>query len=474
MRVEETLTFDETTWEGRVDLRDMSIKELHWDSKKNPSEVKAVLDLREATIGRATFKEVRFQDVVDFSRTNFGRFKVDLMKFVENIRELTDIDFDPVTRLVTVTETSPYVLLNNNTFEKEADFLHVTFSGPTLLIDNRFRSTLDLTDASSTPEASLCLSFNRISRFKLELEHLGSPRSASPYELLIDKPLRSLFTDPLSTSKVRQIVEPASKRRCEFIYKTKGNIQKDNNDNRHVEYLDAIYKTLGQAFKEAKDQGGVNEAWYLQKVVEQNQQRIDSPISYWLSRVLLDIPSRYTVDVWRTVWVSIMIMLVFSVVYWLVLRRLVRSDDPDAHQLQVPAYPARQRAFRIRLFEPIRILQKATSQQETHDERAPRFPCQILRASNVPGCSMRAKSNQEPKDAQDVRDIIPWRDAPALSFRAFTKIGLGTAYPNTGKLTALTLLIWLEWGLGVYMLIHFILAVKNNLPFIAPFLGVVN
>jgi hypothetical protein len=32
----------------------------------------------------------------------------------------------------------------------------------------------------------------------------------------------------------------------------------------------------------------------------------------------------------------------------------------------------------------------------------------------------------------------------------------------------------IEWALGVYMLIHFILAVKNNLPFILPFLGVVD
>ena len=38
----------------------------------------------------------------------------------------------------------------------------------------------------------------------------------------------------------------------------------------------------------------------------------------------------------------------------------------------------------------------------------------------------------------------------------------------------LKFLIYLEWFLGVYMLIHFLLAVKNNLPFILPFLGVVN
>ena len=72
---------------------------------------------------------------------------------------------------------------------------------------------------------------------------------------------------------------------------------------------------------------------------------------------------------------------------------------------------------------------------------------------------------------QDIRRIKPWWDAWALSSRSFTKIGLGTAYPNTRTLKVLTSI---EWRLGIYMLIHFILAVKNNLPFIAPFLGVVN
>jgi hypothetical protein len=436
----------------------MSAKELQWDSNGQPSEVKGVLDLREATIGRTTIKEVQFQDVVEFSMTTFGQYK-----------GKSEDDKD-----IVMEHSSPQVLFEHNTFEKEADFRHVTFSGSALLSNNRFHSRLDLTDASFTsPTSFLCLSFNDISRLGLEPEHFGHPPGFSPFDQF-----RSLFDKPpLFKSKIRQI---ASKEKSDpknelepqcillsLIHPTTQNA----NTNRQVEHLDAIYKTLGQSFSEAKDQRGLNEAWYLQTVAKRNQA---ATIWDWVSWGFGDIPSRYAIDVWRTVWISIAIMLVFSVVYWLVLRRLVRSDDPDAHQLQVPAYPARQRAFRIRLFEPIRIQQKTTSQQKTHDERAPRFPCQILRAPNISGCSIRAKSNQEPKDAQAARDIIPWRDAAALSFRAFTKIGLGTAYPNMGTLTVLTLLIWFEWGLGVYMLIHFILAVKNNLPFIAPFLGVVN
>jgi hypothetical protein len=203
-----------------------------------------------------------------------------------------------------------------------------------------------------------------------------------------------------------------------------------NPTTRQVEKLEAIYKTIGQGFLEAKDQSGVNEAWYLQTVAKWEQDSSLWAGQRFLSWVLFDIPSRYTVDVWRTVWVSIGIMLVFYVFYVGALWRLGRSKEMDHRTIHVPEYATRQRAFRIRLFEPI-----------------------------------HRKGNQR------IRRLIPWRDAATLSFRAFTKIGLGTSYPNTRILKVLTTL---EWVLGVYMLIHFILAMKNNLPFILPFLGVVN
>ena len=302
-----------------------------------------------------------------------------------------------------------------------------------LFINNRFRSIWDLTgatfEAQNTQTAHaqdtqpwLCLSYNRIQRLVLGLEHLGNPPSVSPYDLLIAKPLGSLLAKPLQTSRVRQVVGPADAPKCDFADMTKSTT-KNANAKRQVEKLDDIYKTIGQSFREANDQGGVNEAWYLHKVVEQHQQ---SPIGYWLSRVFLDMPSRYAVDVWRTVWISLMIMLGFAVVYVWILWRLVR----DHHTLQGPEYAPRQRAFRIRLFEPIHR-----------------------------------------NSIRRTRRINPLWDALALSFRAFTKIGFGTAYPNTWSLKILTSI---EWVLGVYMLIHFILAVKNNLPFILPFLGVVN
>jgi hypothetical protein len=399
---------------------------------------------------------------------------VDLIKFFENVLELVDIDFDPITRFVTVTDQ---VLLKNNTFEKEAAFLHVIFNASAFLINNRFHSTLDLTAATfTTPASTLCLSFNRIGRFVLQLEHLGNLPNVSPYDLLIYKPLRSLFTYPLETSRVRQAVEPDGAAKCGFVYMTKSN-PKNANANRYVEHLDDIYRTVGQSFREANDQGGVNEAWYLQTIAKRDQTATTlDTIWAWISWGFGDIPSRYTVDVWRTVWVSIMIMLLFYIFYLVVLRRLVWSNDPDNHQLQIPTHPAKQRAFRIRLFEPIHISSKTKVGQEGNAQCVGRFPCQRNhRVTKTPGyhatsVSGRYRTNVQ-APVQDTRRVIPWRDAWALSFRSFTKIGLGASYPNTRLLKFLT---GFEWALGVYMLIHFILAVKNNLPFIAPFLGVVN
>ncbi len=103
-------------------------------------------------------------------------------------------------------------------------------------------------------------------------------------------------------------------------------------------------------------------------------------------------------------------MICFYFPYVWALRRLARSDNLDHRTLHVPRHGERQRAFRIRLFEPMHR-----------------------------------------KDVQDARRIVPWRDAAVLSIRAFTKIGLGTTYPNTKGLRVLTSI---EWVLGVYMLIQ--------------------
>src|SRR5262249_50300069 len=141
-------------------------------------------------IGRATFNEVHFQELVDFSRTNFC---------LELSGPPTKEQMEAGRRFLC--HPSSLVLLENNTFEKEVDLLHVTFGGSALLINNRFRSTLDLTGASFTSDASLCLSFNRISRIKLGPKTLGNPPGFSPVDQF-----ESLFHEPpLSKSKIRKI-----------------------------------------------------------------------------------------------------------------------------------------------------------------------------------------------------------------------------------------------------------------------------
>jgi len=168
----------------------MSANTFQWDSTSSPSNVEGVVDLRETWMGSVRVKEVRFQDLVDFSRTTFGQYKV--------------VDTDKKVKVER--HPSPQILFENSTIENEADFLHVKFNAPTLFINNRFRSTLDLTGAtfevqnSQVQNSHLCLSFNRINRLVFEPEHLGNPPSISPYQQFI-----SLFAEPLQSSRVRQI-----------------------------------------------------------------------------------------------------------------------------------------------------------------------------------------------------------------------------------------------------------------------------
>lgn len=211
------------------------------------------------------------------------------------------------------------------------------------------------------------------------------------------------------------------------------------------EALGDIYKTLGTAFREANDREGINEAWYLETLAYRRDQS-----TFWkgFSWLLGDVPSRYTVDVWRTVWVSVFIIGCFYVIYLVVLGGfgclgrawyflLLHFHPTRAYHrvarnrmVHIPSHAERHRSFRFRLFEPMHVT-----------------------------------------DTQAYRLVIPWWDAAMLSMRAFLKLGLGTRYPNTRLLKAI---MYVEWVIGVFMLTHFVLAVKNNLPFILPFLGVVN
>ena len=105
-----------------------------------------------------------------------------------------------------------------------------------------------------------------INRLKLELAHLGNRSSFSLSEWITYQ-VRSLYAKPLQTSRVRQVrEEPPSEGECAPADNTPSK-PKDANTKPQVENLDVIYKTIGQSFREAKDQGGVNEAWYREHSV---------------------------------------------------------------------------------------------------------------------------------------------------------------------------------------------------------------
>ena len=124
------------------------------------------------------FKEVRFQDLVDFSRTTFGRYKVEIVG-PPTEEQWEQQDGRDLPTLGNTPFENPLVRFENNTVEKEADLLHVTFDSPALFINNRFRSTLDLTGATfAQPEHTtpLCLSYNRINRLIFASQHLSNVR----------------------------------------------------------------------------------------------------------------------------------------------------------------------------------------------------------------------------------------------------------------------------------------------------------
>jgi hypothetical protein len=103
--------------------------------------------------------------------------------------------------------------------------------------------------------------------------------------------------------------------------------------------------------------------------------------------------------------------------FWHLIRGEKYHRADWVRTVQIPEPSDRHRAFRFRPFEPFHGIQKS------HE-----------------------------------REVLPFRDAVRLSIRAFTQLSLGTVYPDFRLLRWLTNI---EWGLGISMLIHFILAVKH-------------
>ena len=426
-----------TNWEGRADFRESIIQDLFWDSNDRPSGVKGVFDAREATFGKVTIKDVHFSDLVDFSDAEFGRSgnnssDDDTSKTDSCGREAdkSDLKLSP--------SEADKIIFEHTIFEKEVDFLRAEFWNDAIFVRNRFRGVWDLTDATferkegqdkkgeqeeEEKNSHLCLSFNRIGKLFMGRNHLGYESSWTEYFFPDLLPLTAL-----KKSRIRGVIGD-EEYSCARV-----NESREKNEN---EDLWEIYGTIESSFREVNDRLAENEAWYLRMVAEQESQYSDVKdwvswiaVEYWAFLILRDIPSRYGIDLDRVVLVSICLVLFFAIFYAYYFRRQIRINKRKQY-VKLKPRPDQKRAFRFRPFE--RFFQ---SWQTWERQKRPLHPC---------------------------------KDALFLSGRAFFKLGLGTEYPHTRELVCIA---YIEWILGMCMLIYFLFAVKNTLPIAVPFLAV--
>ena len=414
------LNLSNTTWEGQADLREAVVQNLCWISMEYPSKVKGVFDAREAKFMKAVFRDIHFSDLVDFSDVDFGRTENTLSDGNNSKKNSCGRKVRPSPKQ---SEQEPEkFLFQGLIFEKEVDFLRAAFHNNAIFIGNRFRSMWDLTGVKFQPREGqaerenphLCLSFNRINKLFMERQQLGHVSSWTEYFFPDLLPLTAL-----KKSRIRDVIGDGSFSCSDFSDTS----PKENGNSNETEDLSEIYKTIELSFREANDRLAVNEAWYLGMLATHKS----SNVKNWAFWVFGDFPSRYGIDLYRVVLVSVGFMLAFSIFYGCYFRRQIRIKKRKQY-VKLKPRPDQKRAFRFRPFERF-------SQSEERQKRP----------------------------------LHPWQDALFLSGRAFFKLGLGTAYPRT------RVLVWVvnvEWFLGMYMLIHFLLALKNTLPIAVPFLTV--
>ena len=334
-------------------------------------------------------------------------------------------------------------MFQNLIFEKEVDFLRSTFRNDAIFVQNRFRSTWDLTGVTfEGPEKNknphLCLSFNRINKLFLEREHLGYESWWTKAEDFFQKP-----SIVLGKSQIRDVIGDGPYSCSEFLVKPHGENEAgatldksrgENKSGKENEELWEIYTAIESSFREANDRLAENEAWYLSMVVYQENQYSDVEdwiswiaLEYWTFRIFADLPSRYGIDLHRVILVSVGFILVFAIIYWCYFLLQIHVYKRELY-VKLKPFPDQKRAFRFRPFE--RFFQSSEKQW---------------------------------------RPLHSLKDALFLSGRAFFKLGLGTAYPRTRTLVWIT---GIEWLAGMYMLVHFLVAVKNTLPIAVPFLAV--
>ena len=330
-------------------------------------------------------------------------------------------DFSDATFGNATSATGDKILFEDVIFERAADFLRADFQADAIFVDNRFRGLLDITNATFAERARLCLFDNRIGQLLMDRGHLSTTQA---WQLF-----RKLSADPLLESRFRAVNVKISDKTAAAseagaaseAAKTYSCAEPKQADNGH-EHLQKIYRSIESSFRNAKDRWGENEAWYLGTVASRKA-------GGWFWDIVLgfflDFPSRYGIDYIRALAVSVGWVLLFWPVYWFYFRWVYLKKHRELPVINLAAPPEQRRALRFRPFE--RLFHPTV---------------------------------------RETRSVRPWQDALFLSCRAFFKLGLGSSYPPV-----LAYLVYVEWVVGMYMLIHFLFVLKNTLPIALPFLS---
>ena len=306
--------------------------------------------------------------------------------------------------------TEDNILFENVIFERAADFLRADFQADAIFVNNRFRGLLDFTNAKFAAHTRFCLFDNRISRLLMDRKHLSTTQAWHLFPKLSAN--RLLEESRFRAVKVTTSGEAAQPYACAELNQLGGN----------HEHLQKIYGSIESSFRSANDRWGENEAWYLGTVANR---KAGNYLWNVVHVAFLDIPSRYGIDYVRALAVSAGWVLFFWAVYWLYFRFVFVKTCQYLPHIMLAAPPEQRRALRFRPFE--RLFHPTVREK---------------------------------------RPLHPWQDALFLSCRAFFKLGLGSSYPPV-----LACLVYFEWVVGMYMLIHFLFVLKNTLPIALPFLS---
>ena len=396
-------------FEGAVFTGDLSFRE---------AEIKGDLRLVDATWeGRADFRKsiIANLDWDSDERPSTVKGVFDAREAELKSMTIKDVyfsdlaDFSGATFGNAASGTKYKILFEDVIFERAADFLRADFQADAIFVKNRFRGLLDITNATFAESARLCLLDNRIDELLMEREHLSTTH---PWLLFLEGSADRLLESRFRALEVTTSGEAAQPYACAEPKLT---------DSNH-EHLQRIYRSIESSFRNANDRWGENEAWYLGTVASR---KAGGWLWNFVHGIFLDLPSRYGIDYIRALAVSAGWVLLFWPVYWFYFRWVFLKKHRELPVINLAAPPDQRRALRFRPFE--RLFHPV-----------------------VP----------------DKRPLIPWQDALVLSCRAFFKLGLGSSYPPV-----LACLVYVEWAVGTYMLIHFLFVLKNTLPIALPFLS---